>query len=158
MTRAYARARRGDRAVDYAPHGHWNTTTLVAGVTCQAAVAPMVLDGPMDAPAFDAYLGQVLIPALPHGSVVVMDNLPAHRTASVAALIREAGLELRYLPPYSPDLNPIELMWAKVKGHLRSVKARTKDELHDAIAEALAKISPNDAKGFFCHCGVGMIS
>lgn len=158
MTRGYARARKGDRALDYAPHGHWNTTTLVAGITCQSAVAPMVLDGPMDASAFDAYLGQVLIPALPLGSVVVMDNLPAHRTASVAALMQDAGLELRYLPPYSPDFNPIELMWSKVKSHLRSAKARTRDELHDAIADAFGKISPGDAKGFFGHCGVGMIS
>jgi transposase len=158
MTRAFARAKKGERAVDYAPHGHWNTTTLVAGVSWQSAVAPMVLDGPMDAAAFEAYVGQVLVPALPAGAVVVMDNLPAHKSGAVAQLMRDAGLELCYLPPYSPDFNPIELMWAKVKSLLRSVKARSREELHDAIAAALAKISPNDAKGFFYHCGVGMIS
>ncbi len=106
MTRAHARARKGKRAVDYAPHGHWNTTTLIAGITCESAVAPMVLDGPMDAPCFEAYVEQMLIPSLSPGAIVVMDNLSAHKPAAIARLLREAGMDGWYLPPYSPDFNP----------------------------------------------------
>lgn len=149
MTRYYARARRGERAPDYAPHGHWNTTTLVAAMTHVAAVAPMVLDGPMDSEAFLAYVEQVLIPELPNDAIVIMDNLSAHKSTRVAQLLTEAGAELRYLPPYSPDLNPIEQMWSKIKNHLRGAKARSKAELDDAIAMALRTISSNDTHGFF---------
>ena len=158
MTRTFARARKGERAVDYAPHGHWNTTTLIAGITWESAIAPMVLDGPMDAPSFEAYVEQVLIPSLSPGAIVVMDNLSAHKPAAIARLLRNAGMDLWYLPPYSPDFNPIELMWAKVKSLLRSAKARTRDELQDAIAYALSKITSSDTRGFFCHCLVGIIS
>ena len=158
MTRAFARSRKGDRAVDYAPQGHWNTTTLVAAITWESAIAPMVLDGPMDAAAFKAYVEHVLVPALPAGAIVVMDNLSAHKSPAIARLLDAAGVELRYLPPYSPDFNPIELMWAKVKNFLRGAKARAQAELLSAIAEALAGITPSDARGFFCHCGVGIIS
>jgi transposase len=157
MTRAFARARKGARAVDYAPHGHWNTTTLIAGVTVERAIAPMVLDGPMDAAAFEAYIEQLLIPELPSSAVVVMDNLAAHKSPNVARLLDAAGAQLRYLPPYSPDLNPIELMWSKVKAHLRRAKARTQDELYDAIVAALSAITSQDTHAFFKHCIVGMI-
>ena len=158
MTRLYARARKGERAVDYAPHGHWATTTLVAAITWESAIAPMVLDGPMDAVAFEAYVAQGLVPALPRGSIVVMDNLSAHKSTGIAAMVRAAGAELRYLPPYSPDLNPIEPMWSKVKGSLRSAKARTQEELDEAVAAALSQITPADASSFFGHCGVGIIN
>ena len=113
MTRAFARARKGERAVDYAPQGHWNTTTLVAGITFESAIAPMVLDGPMDAAAFEVYIAHVLIPALPPGAIVVMDNLSAHKSPAIALLLDGAGAQLQYLPPYSPDFNPIELMWPR---------------------------------------------
>jgi len=158
MTRAYARSRRGQRLVDYAPQGHWHTTTLVAAITWEAPIAPMVLDGAMDREAFVAYVEQVLIPALPPGAIVVMDNLSSHRTPAVECLLRQAGFELRYLPPYSPDFNPIEQMWAKVKASLRAAKARTQEELWRAIAQALGQVTPQDVRGFFYHCGVGMIS
>jgi transposase len=158
MTRLFARARKGERAIDYAPHGHWATTTLVAAITWESAIAPMVLDGPMDAVAFQAYIEQVLAPALPRGSIVVMDNLSAHKSTAIAGMLRGAGAELRYLPPYSPDFNPIEPMWSKVKGSLRSAKARTQEELHEAIATALLAITPDDTSNFFCHCGVGIIN
>jgi len=157
MTRAFARTRKGQRAVDYAPQGHWNTTTLVAAVTLESALAPMVLDGPMDAVAFEAYVERVLIPALPAGAIVVMDNLSAHKGSAIARLLHDAGAELWYLPPYSPDLNPIELMWAKVKSALRRAKARTQEELCDAIAAALAQITPSDTRRFFYHSAVGII-
>lgn len=158
MTRLYARARKGERAVDYAPHGHWNTTTLVAGITLEAAIAPMVLDGAMNAMAFEAYVEQMLIPCLPPESIVVMDNLSAHKSPVIARLLENAGMELRYLPPYSPDFNPIELMWAKVKSILRGAKARVQEDLISAIANALAQITSSDTRGFFYHCGVGIIS
>jgi len=158
MTRTFARARKGKRAADYAPHGHWNTTTLIAGITWESAVAPMVLDGPMDAPSFEAYVEQALIPSLFPGAVVVMDNLSAHKPAAITRLLREAGMDAWYLPPYSPDFNPIELMWAKVKSFLRSAKARTQEELQDAIAGALSTVTSSDTRGFFRHCGVGIIN
>ena len=157
MTRAFSRSRKGERAVDYAPQGHWNTTTLVAAITLESPIAPMVLDGPMDAAAFEAYVEHVLIPALPQGSILVMDNLSAHKSSVVAQLLHDAGIELRYLPPYSPDFNPIEMMWAKVKAFLRSAKARTQEELWEAITAALSQISPTDTQGYFRHCIVGII-
>lgn len=156
MTRLYGRARKSERATDYAPAGHWNTTTLVAGITREGAIAPMTLDGPMDADAFEAYLAHVLIPALPPRAIVVMDNLPAHKVAEIKALLNQAGAQLHYLPPYSPDFNPIELMWSKIKTFLRTAKARTKEELDKAIADALGTITADDAKAFFQHCFVGV--
>lgn len=129
MTRAFARTRRGRRAVDYAPQGHWNTTTLVAAITLQSTLAPMVLDGPMDTEAFEAYVEHVLTPVLPKDAIVVMDNLSPHKSTTIARLLQGAGADLWYLPPYSPDFNPIELMWAKVKTLLRAAGARTQEQL-----------------------------
>lgn len=158
MTRIYARTRKGERAVDYAPQGHWNTTTLVAAITPQAAIAPMILEGPMDSLAFEAYIEHVLIPALPPESIVVMDNLSSHKSSEVARLLDGANAELWYLPPYSPDFNPIENMWSKIKTLLRSAKARTQEELYKAIASAFARITSEDTDGFFYHSVVGIIS
>lgn len=149
MTRTFARAKKGMRAVDYAPLGRWSTTTLVAALTLESAIAPMALDGPMDRLAFEAYTKDVLVPALPWRAIVVMDNLAAHKSPAVADLLERAGAVLWFLPPYSPDLNPIEPMWSKVKAYLRSIEARTEDELHEAIADALKRISPEDTYGFF---------
>lgn len=158
MTRLYARARRGQRLVDYAPAGHWNTTTLVAAITCQAPIAPMVLEGAMDTEAFVAYVEQVLVPALPPGAIVVMDNLGAHQSPAIERVLEQAGAELRHLPPYSPDFNPIELMWSKIKAALRAAKARTEEDLWAAVAHALTLVTPADLRAFFCHCFVGIIS
>ncbi|MEW6405633.1 MAG: IS630 family transposase [Chloroflexota bacterium] len=156
MTRGYARSRKGRRAVDCAPHGHWGTTTLTAAVTWNSAIAPMVLDGSMDGVAFEAYVEQVLIPALPPGSIVVMDNLSAHKSPTVARLLRDAGAEVRYLPPYSPDFNPIEKMWSKIKSILRSLKPRTQEALYDAVAAALREVSPTDIQGYFLNSCVAI--
>jgi transposase len=158
MTRFYARARRGQRLVDHAPAGHWNTTTLVAAITWEAPIASMVLEGAMDTEAFVAYVEQVLVPALPQGAIVVMDNLGAHQSPAIRRALEQAGAELRYLPPYSPDFNPIELMWSKVKAALRAAKARTQLDLWSAVAQALTRVTPSDIRAFFCHCFVGMIS
>lgn len=158
MTRAFARSRRGERAVDYAPQGHWATTTLVAALGCESAIAPMVLEGPMTSAAFEAYVEHALIPELPPRAIVVMDNLSSHKSPKISALLEEAGAQLWYLPPYSPDFNPIEMMWSKVKSRLRGIKARTQEDLWSAIAQALAEVTPSDARGFFRHCGVGVIT
>lgn len=157
MTRTYARARKHERATDHAPHGHWNTTTLIAGITSKCAIAPMMLDGPMDTVAFEAYVEHFLIPALPANAIVIMDNLGAHKGARIEVLLKAVGAQLLFLPPYSPDLNPIELLWSKVKTLLRTAKARTQEELQSAIANALSKITSKDTQGFFRHCFVGVI-
>ncbi len=158
MTRSYARSRRGQRLIDHAPLGHWNTTTLVAAITSRGPIAPLVLDGPMNTEAFVAWVEQMLVAALPPRAIVVLDNLPPHHAPQVELLLRQAGAELVYLPPYSPDFNPIELMWSKVKQSLRSAKARTQEELWAAIAAALELVTPEEVRAFFCHCGVGIIS
>ncbi|MGO8704523.1 MAG: IS630 family transposase, partial [Candidatus Brocadiia bacterium] len=156
MTRLYARARKGERATAYAPQGHWHTTTLVAGLPLGGAVAPMVLDGAMDRLSFEAYVAQCLAPELAPGAIVIMDNLSAHKSAAIIQLIENAGATLWYLPPYSPDYNPIEQMWSKVKAALKRVCARTYDALEEAIALALDAVSPQDSQGFFRHCCVGI--
>ncbi len=126
-------------------------------MTVDSAIAPMMLDGPMDAEVFEAYLDGILFPALPANAIVVMDNLAAHKTAAVRERFAKAGVELRYLPPYSPDFNPIELMWSKVKTALRAAKARSHEDLQEAIAAALSTITLDDTAGFFRHCFVGVI-
>src|SRR3712207_1305464 len=125
MARRHGRSKRGTRCIAPVPHGHWRTTTFVAGLRAGGMTAPMVLDGPMNGPAFLAYVQRVLVPSLTPRDVVVMDNLAPHRAAAVRQAIREAGASLRLLPPYSPDLNPIENAFAKLKAHLRKAAART---------------------------------
>ncbi len=158
MTRLYGRARKGIRAVGSAPCGRWHTTTLIAAVGVNGAKAPMVVEGATDTDVFTAYVEQVLLPELKPGMIVVMDNLTPHKAPAVAEMIKGAGAELWFLPPYSPDLNPIELMWAKVKQLLRTAKARTQQELWDAIATALSMVSANDASNWLRHCGVSIIN
>lgn len=126
-------------------------------MTMQSPIAPMVLDGPMDTLAFQAYVEHFLIPALPPQSILVMDNLPPHKSPKIARMLAAAQVELWPLPPYSPDFNPIELLWSKVKNHLRSAEARTKEELHNAVASALAQVTPADTTAFFDHV-VGIIA
>ncbi len=153
MVRRYGWGPRGERLVDATPHGHWRTTTFVAGLRSSGFVAPLVLDGPMTGEAFRAYVEQFLAPALEPGDVAVMDNLAAHKVAGVREAIRAASASLLFLPAYSPDLNPIEPAWAKVKGVLRKAAARTVDTLHAALGPALAAITKDDARGFFRHAG-----
>lgn len=157
LTRLYARSHRGQRAVAYAPQGHWNTTTLVAAIGAERVIAPLVLDGPMDGASFEAYVEQMLVAALPPGSIVVMDNLSAHKMPRVARLFAQAGITVRFLPPYSPDFNPIEHMWSKIKAILRRIGARAQDTLMEAIARALEEVTPNDLQGYFFHSVVGVL-
>ena len=153
MTRLHGRAEKGERVVDHAPHGHWQTTTLLGAVRRDGSTASMVVDGPTDADVFQAYVEQVLVPSLRPGDLVILDNLSPHKTAAVEAAIRGAGAEVMFLPPYSPDLNPIEQMWSKVKAFLRALKARTRSGLVAGIRDALRSVTPDDVLGWFSHCG-----
>jgi len=153
MARLFGRSRRGERCVAAIPHGHWNTTTFTAGLRVDGLVAPMLLDGPMDGVAFLAYVRQVLVPQLRPGDTVIMDNLPAHKTAGVREAIEAAGATLLYLPPYSPDLNPIEMAFAKLKAILRAVAPRTVDDLWDTIADALPRFSAQECQNYFNAAG-----
>ncbi len=153
MARLYGRARRGERCVAPIPHGHWKTTTLTAGLRADGITAPMLLDGPMNGIAFRAYVEEVLAPTLTPGDIVVMDNLPAHKSTAIRHAIEARGAHLLYLPPYSPDFNPIEMMFAKLKASLRKAAARTRDGLWLAIAEALRAVTPDDCANFFRHAG-----
>lgn len=153
MTRLRGRALRGQRVYDTAPHGHWHTTTMLSSLRLDGSTACLVVDGATDTEVFAAYLDQVLVPQLGPGDIVVMDNLSPHKAPGVRGRIEETGAELWYLPPYSPDFNPIEKMWSKVKEHLRSAAARTQDALVDAIADALRAVTPSDAQGWFESCG-----
>jgi transposase len=153
MTRLHGRCERGARLIGRAPHGHWKTTTFVAGLRKGAITAPLVIDQPMNGQIFLAWLEQFLIPTLSAGDIVVMDNLPAHKIAAVRALIEAAGATLLYLPPYSPDLNPIEMAFAKLKALLRKAAERSVDALWDKIGESLGKFSSDECANYFRHAG-----
>jgi transposase len=153
MTRRYGWGERGKRLVDAAPHGHWKTTTFVAGLRASGIIAPFVLDGPMTGEAFRVYVEQVLAPELEPGDVVAMDNLQAHKVAGVEEAIRAVGASVLYLPSYSPDLNPIEQVFAKLKELLRKAAARTKEALWDAIGRHLDDFTPAECRNYLAHCG-----
>jgi len=153
MARRYGRAPKGERCRAPVPHGHWKTTTLTAGLRLSGMIAPLVLDGPMTGAAFLAYVEQMLVPTLVPGDIVVMDNLPAHKVGGGRAAIVAAGASLRYLPPYSPDFNPIEMAFAKLKALLRGVAARTIPTLWQAIAAALDRVTPNECRNYFIAAG-----
>ena len=155
MTRRYGRAIAGQRAVDDTPSGHWCTTTMLSSVRLDGSTACMVVDGATTKDIFEAYVEQILLPTIKAGDIVVLDNLSAHKSQRVRELMESVGAELWYLPAYSPDLNPIEKMWSKVKSILRTLKARTKETLIHAIATALEMVTANDAKGWFESCGYG---
>lgn len=153
MTPLRGWAMRGERLMAHAPGGHWKTTTLVAGLTTDGLIAPVVLDGPMNGEAFIAWAEQFLAPALKPGQIVIMDNLPAHKVSGVAEAIEATGAELLYLPPYSPDLNPIEMTFAQIKTIVRRGNCRNVDKLWDAIGHATADVTPLHAKNYFNHIG-----
>lgn len=153
MTRLYGRCFDGQRVADATPHGHWCSTTMLSSIRLDGTTAAMVIEGATDAMVFQAYVTQVLIPTLRPGDIVVMDNLSPHKSAAIVEAIEAVGAEVWFLPPYSPDFNPIEKMWSKIKAFLRAVKARTYDALLQAIAAALRTISPSDVIGWFESCG-----
>ena len=153
MTRLYGRCKGGERLVDATPHGHWETTTMIGALGAEGSTALMVIEGATDAAIFRAYIKHVLVPTLHQGEIVVMDNLSSHKSPEIRQMIEAAGAGLWYLPPYSPDLNPIEKMWSKIKALLRARKARGTEELYQAIRQALQQIKPQDARGWFESCG-----
>ncbi|MCZ6586764.1 MAG: IS630 family transposase [Planctomycetota bacterium] len=153
MTRLYGRAFGGQRVVDTAPHGHWCTTTMLSSIRLNGTTAAMVIESPTDTAVFRAYVDRVLVPILRPGDIVVMDNLAPHKSPGVAKAIAAAGAAVWHLPPYSPDFNPIEKMWSKIKAFLRKAKARTPAALLDAIGAALQKVTASDATGWFEACG-----
>nr|WP_238525768.1 IS630 family transposase [Parvularcula bermudensis] len=153
MARLYGRAPRGERCKSPIPHGHWKTTTFTGALRLSGLGAPMVLDGPMHGEAFLAYVEQVLTPTLQPGDIVIMDNLPAHKPAAVRQAIEAVGASLQFLPPYSPDLNPIEMAFSKLKAILKKATARTIDDLWRVIGESLDAFTPTECRNFFAAAG-----
>lgn len=155
MARSRGRCPRGERLVCPVPCGHWKTTTFVAALRADGLVAPMVIDGALTGDLFEAYAAQVLAPALRPGDVVVLDNLACHKRAGAVRAIERAGAAVRYLPPYSPDLNPIELAFSKLKGLLRKAAERTVDGLWDFLGRSLDAFAPDECRRYIRHCGYG---
>src|SRR5437016_10640716 len=153
MVRQRGRAPRGARLVDYAPHGQWKTITFVCGLRQRGMTAPFVIEGAMNGPMFLAYVQQCLVPTLKRGDIVLMDNLLAHKVAGVAKAIEGAGATLIYLPKYSPDLNPIELAFSKLKAHLRKAAEHTIPRLLRRIGRVVTDFSPQECRNFFRHAG-----
>ncbi len=153
MARRYGRAVRGQRLVASVPHGHWKTSTFLAALRQDKITAPCIIDGAINGETFRAYVEQFLAPTLEPGDIVIMDNLSSHKVAGVRQAIEAAGAALLYLPPYSPDLNPIEQLFAKLKALLRKAAARTIDALHNAVAAALAASHPSECANFIANAG-----
>jgi transposase len=153
MTRLRGRCGRGERLVAAVPHGHWKVLTMIAAMDVRGVRTAVTVDAATDGEIFLRFVTDALVPTLQPGDVVVLDNLQAHKVSGVREAIESAGARLLYLPPYSPDLSPIEPMWSKVKQSLRSQAARTIDLLQEAVTTALNSITPADCQGFFRHCG-----
>lgn len=153
MARLRGRSPKGERCRASVPHGHWKTTTLIAGLRLDGLTAPMVVDGAMDGEMFTAYVETILVPTLSTGDIVIWDNLPAHKAAGARAAIEAVGATAMFLPPYSPDFNPIEQAFAKLKALLRKAAARTVETLEVAIAAALDAFSPTECSNFFTNSG-----
>ena len=153
LLRRYARSPRGARASDHTPCSHWQTHTVVAALRPTELGATAVFDGPIDTVTFRAYIEQVLVPTLRPGDVVVLDNLAAHKQPEVRLAIEQAGAHLRFLPPYSPDFNPIELAFAKLKAFIRAVRPRTFDHVCELLAAALGLFRPDECAHYVRHCG-----
>lgn len=156
MTRLYARSLSGQRIHEATPGGHWKIMTILGAISLRGMIATMTIEAATDTEIFLAYVEQVLCPALRPGDVVVMDNLSSHKVNGVNRLIAAVGAEVLYLPPYSPDLNPIEKAWAKLKQVLRTAKARTKEALEQAVTDALQLITPDNAQAWFRLCTIGL--
>jgi transposase len=153
MTRLRGRAPRGERLVDRTPHGHWMTSSLIAALGVNGVRCATVVDGAVNRDVFEAFVERVLAPELRPGDVVILDNLSSHKGEKARRLIESRGAELVFLPPYSPDLNPIEMVFSKIKQLLRSLACRTKDALWNAMQSILDRVTPSDAANCFRHCG-----
>jgi transposase len=157
MTRSYGRAPRGERVTGRVPFGAWKTLTVVAALRCDAMTAPMMIKGAINGEIFLAYVEQCLAPTLKRGDIVVMDNVPAHKVDGVQDAIEAAGASLRYLPPYSPDLNPIELSFSAFKTFLRKCAARSEQELHRRVGQFVRQLPADTCANFFAHAGYAAI-
>jgi len=153
MTRLRGRAPRGERLIDKIPHGHWKTTTLMAALGIEGVRCSTVVDGAVNRDMFDSFVEQVLAPELRPGDVVILDNLSSHKSEKARRIIESRGARMEFLPPYSPDLNPIEMIFSKVKQLLRSLACRSRDALWTAVQSVLDQITPSDAANCFRHCG-----
>jgi transposase len=153
LTRTRGRCPIGQRLIAPVPHGHWKVLTTIGALNLRGMVAAVTVDAPTDAEIFRSFVTDALVPALHKGQIVVMDNLQPHKAAGVQEAIEAAGARVLYLPPYSPDFNPIEPTWSKIKQYLRSIAARTVEGLGVAVGQAIQLITAADAKGFFRHCG-----
>lgn len=153
MTRIYGRALQGKRCHDHAPAGHWKTTTILGSIRLSGEIESILIEGALNREFFDYYIENILAPTLREGDILVMDNLNTHKSEKVIKLLSDMNVEVRFLPAYSPDLNPIEKMWSKLKSLLRTAKARTLDTLNAATAMALDKITQLDALGWFQSSG-----
>jgi len=153
LTRTHGRCEQGERCIGHAPAGHWQTMTAVAAIRLEGLTAAATTPHAIDGELFLGYVEHALLPALRPGDVVVMDNLPGHKLPAVRERIESSGATLLYLPPYSPDFNPIEMIWSKVKRLMRSAAARTVEALHTAFAAAMAAVTTDDIRGCFRHCG-----
>jgi len=151
MARHHGRCLMGQRCLSAIPHGHWQSSTFIAALRHESIEAPFLIEGPVDAEVFTVYLEQVLCPQLREGDTLILDNLSTHKIQNVSRLLSARGVGVRYLPPYSPDLNPIEQAFAKLKAHLRQAAARTLDDLHSALASSLDSFSAQPCRGFFHH-------
>lgn len=153
MTRLRGRARRGQRLIAKVVHGHWKTTTLIAALGVDGMRCSMVVDGAVNADVFHAFAEQVLVPQLRAGDIVVLDNLSSHKRLNTRELIESTGAQLLFLPPYSPDLNPIEMIFSKIKQLLRTMACRTREALWNAMQSILDRVTSSDATNCFRHCG-----
>ena len=153
LLRRYARSPRGTRVHDHTPCSHWETSTIIAGLRVDAVTAPAVFDGPIDTPSFQAYVDQVLVPTLRPGDVVVLDNLAVHKQPEVRAAIEAVGAHLRFLPPYSPDFNPIEQVFAKLKAFFRAARPRSFTQVTSLMAAALELFTPTECANYIRNCG-----
>jgi transposase len=158
MTRRYGRAAKGERVVGQVPQGRWHVTTMIGAIRINGPTAGLVFEGATDTEAFATFVERVLRRQLRPGDVVIMDNLSSHKSTRVQHAIDQAGARLRYLPPYSPDLNPIEKMWSKVKALLRKAEPRTVARLWGAVSDAWHKVTASDCKGFFASCGIPTVA
>jgi transposase len=156
MTRLRGRSPRGERLVAKVPHGHWKTTTLIAALGMSGVRCSMVVDGAIDRAFFDAFVEDILVHELRPGDIVVLDNLSSHKSEHARTLIESRGAELVFLPPYSPDLNPIEMVFSKIKQLLRSLATRTQNALWTAMQSVLDQVTPSDAANCFRHCGYSL--
>ena len=153
MVRLYGRGEIGKRVFDYVPDTRFESLTILSSLRLDGTTEALVFEGALDGEMFKGYLENCLAPTLKKGDVVIMDNLSSHKVKGLEEVVKERGARIEYLPPYSPDLNPVENMWSKVKSHLRQVKERCKDVLIDAVGVALRTVTAQDAQGWFKHCG-----